>query len=106
MTQPTTWASSDERSSSWHWLRLVADRRHGEATMDAALRRCNEAVRQVAAEQKVPLVDLERTVPKSLEYMYDDAHFTERGADRIAELLTDPVVHALSTMRVGTTLQP
>lgn len=54
------------------------------ASMIRAMGRYNEHVRAIAAEQNVPLVDLDRLVPKEAEYFADDCHFTEKGNARVA----------------------
>jgi hypothetical protein len=51
-----------------------------EDAMDSALERLNDAMRTVAEEDSVPLYDLARALPKSLEFLYDDCHFTPAGA--------------------------
>jgi len=37
-------------------------------------------MRQIAIEHAVPLYDLAKLMPKSLEYFYDDVHFNVKGA--------------------------
>lgn len=53
----------------------------------------NDLIRSVAAEQDVPLIDLDRSIPKSREFMYDSVHFNDQGsllaAQVIAESLKD-----------------
>jgi hypothetical protein len=44
----------------------------------------NETVRAVAKEQNVALVDLDREVPKSPEFMYDIVHLNAKGSRRVA----------------------
>jgi lysophospholipase L1-like esterase len=86
MTQATTWNSPDPRAREWHWMTGRAER-YTEAQMDAAMERYNDAMRRVGAEQGVPVFDLARAVPKSMDYFYDDVHFNVRGADTAATLL-------------------
>ncbi len=56
----------------------------------------NETMRDVAREQKVQLIDLDRLVPKTKDYMYDVVHLNANGsrfvADTIAKSL-EPVFH-------------
>jgi hypothetical protein len=51
-----------------------------EDVLDTALERMNEVMRGVARSDSVPLYDLARELPKSLEYFYDDCHFNPAGA--------------------------
>jgi hypothetical protein len=48
--------------------------------MDAALEQFNDLMRGIAGELEVPLYDLAREVPKSLEFFYDDCHFNTPGS--------------------------
>ncbi len=93
MTQQTTWNSAvDRHARAHHWMRYRAGAPDGgngnsptgftfrEAAMDAAMERLNDAMRSVATEESIPLFDLARTLPKSLEFFYDDCHFNVAGA--------------------------
>ncbi|HET6763907.1 MAG TPA: GDSL-type esterase/lipase family protein, partial [Longimicrobiaceae bacterium] len=86
MTQQTTWNSPDPRAANWHWMSGDTVR-YREAALDTAMERYNDAMRQVGREQGVPVMDLPRAIPKSLDYFYDDVHFNVRGADTAALLL-------------------
>ncbi len=54
--------------------------------------RFNDIVREVAQAQNVPLVDLDRIVPKDADHIYDVVHMTGRGsllaADAIARVIS------------------
>ena len=54
------------------------------------------AVRNVAEEKGVQVIDLERVVPKSLEYFTDDVHYRDKTFDLIADHIAD----RLKQMRV------
>lgn len=86
MTQATTWNSPDPRAARWHWM-TGAGLRYDEAALDAAMERYNAATRAVGAAQDVPVFDLARALPKSMDFFYDDVHFNVRGADTTAALL-------------------
>ncbi|MDB4949549.1 MAG: GDSL-like lipase/acylhydrolase family protein [Gemmatimonadetes bacterium] len=86
MTQQTTWSSPDPRAAPWHWMGSDSVR-YRETALDSAMSLYNAAMRRVAAEQGAPVLDLARTVPKSMDYFYDDVHFNVRGAATTADLL-------------------
>ncbi|HET7460603.1 MAG TPA: GDSL-type esterase/lipase family protein [Longimicrobium sp.] len=86
MTQATTWNTSDPRSRAWHWMQDVHGR-YPEADLDAVMGRYNDAMRAVGAAQGVPVFGLDRVLPKTADYIYDDVHFNVRGADTAARLL-------------------
>lgn len=55
----------------------------------------NETMRQVAREQNVLLVDLDRLVPKTKDYMYDVVHLNANGSRFVADIVAkslDPVL--------------
>jgi lysophospholipase L1-like esterase len=97
MTQQTTWNSTvDPTARRHHWMRYRAgapgaDAKSGngftfkEDKMDAAMERLNDSMRRVGEEESVPVYDLARTLPKSLEYFYDDCHFNTAGAAETAK---------------------
>ncbi len=88
MTQPTTWNSTvDPEAGARSWMRYRDGVTYGEAEMAAAMDQLNEAMRMVATESAVPVCDLAATLPKSLEFFYDDCHFNPAGASRAGELL-------------------
>ncbi|HDZ77880.1 MAG TPA: hypothetical protein ENH39_01060 [Gammaproteobacteria bacterium] len=58
-------------------------------TQSAAMDAFNQATREVAKTCGAFLIDLEQSIPKALEYMYDDVHYTVRGADQVAREVLD-----------------
>ncbi len=55
----------------------------------------NNVHRIVAEEQKVFLIDLDKLVPKSPEYLYDGVHLSEKGSRLTAEIIAkalEPIV--------------
>ena len=88
MTQPTTWNSRvDSDIAKWHWMSAGPDSAYREEALDQAMEAYNDAVRAVAAQFDVPLLDLARLLPKSGEYFYDDVHFNPRGAQTVGAML-------------------
>lgn len=61
----------------------------------SGLRAYNDRLRRIAADEKVPLIDLEPAVPKTLDYFYDDVHYTDRAYDLIADLLAQALKGAI-----------
>jgi len=51
------------------------------------MNRFNGAVRQLAKEYNVELIDLEKEIPKNLTYFYDDVHFTPQGTYLVAKII-------------------
>ncbi|HEV8525067.1 MAG TPA: SGNH/GDSL hydrolase family protein [Terriglobales bacterium] len=70
-------------------------------------RRMNDAIREVAAEQKVALVDAAREMPPGRAYFADFSHFTTVGAQLMASKLSDvvyPVLQAGATAQEQSTI--
>lgn len=92
-TQPALWAEdmpaehkdlclgSQNPSGEWYSL---ADLGRGMAAF-------NERTREVSAREGVLCVDLARLLPKSPDVFYDDLHFNEEGARRVARCLAEAV---------------
>jgi lysophospholipase L1-like esterase len=81
MTQQTTWNSAvDPEARDRHWMLLKGGVAYREDLMDEALGSLNDVTRELAEEFSVPLYDLAVSIPKSLEYFYDDVHFNVKGS--------------------------
>ncbi len=52
------------------------------------MNRFNDAVRKLARDYDVELIDLEKEIPKTLIYFYDDVHLTPEGAERASEVIS------------------
>ena len=52
----------------------------------------NETSRKIANNYGIPFIDLEKLVPKTLDYLYDDVHYTEKGNRLIGEALAQFIV--------------
>lgn len=51
--------------------------------------RFNQIIRDVAAEEKVLLIDLDKMVPKKSEYIYDVVHVNDKGSELIADIVSN-----------------
>lgn len=50
---------------------------------------CNDLVRQIAQEQNVLLIDLDKMIEKKAENLYDAVHYTNIGSERVAQIIVD-----------------
>ena len=88
MTQQSTWASDTDREiKNWHWLLYRGRISYREDWMNEALESFNDVMRQISKEYAVPLYDLAKSMPKSLEFFYDDVHFNVKGSRTAAKEL-------------------
>jgi hypothetical protein len=61
----------------------------------------NDRIRAVAAELSVPLIDLDRALPRSTEAFYDDCHLNRNGAHLVAGELERFFVHEIGPRSVA-----
>ena len=61
-----------------------------------AMQGFNDVLREVARERSIPLVDLAPELDGSEEDIYDDCHFSEPGARRLADILAPRLVELLT----------
>ncbi|MCB0404300.1 MAG: SGNH/GDSL hydrolase family protein [Bdellovibrionales bacterium] len=61
--------------------------KYREGDLDRVLTKYNDVIRKIAREFRLPLVDLERKLPKNVDYFFDEMHFTPLGARKVAEQL-------------------
>lgn len=92
--------SEHERSLLWTPISHQWDgQRVSVASMIEGMRAFNAATAAVAEEREVVFLDLERQMPKTLEYMYDDVHYTSRGCAFITGRLIELLTHAKYGLR-------
>jgi lysophospholipase L1-like esterase len=60
-----------------------------------AKKRYNDAIREVAAEEDVLLVDNNALVPETFDYLYDYCHFTPEGARLVADNFAKEILSSL-----------
>ncbi|HVA45531.1 MAG TPA: SGNH/GDSL hydrolase family protein [Pirellulales bacterium] len=65
-----------------------------------AIARFNAALRQIAEEEGVPLVDCERAMTGQARYFRDFVHFTPEGHRRVAELLSEKILELSADSRI------
>ncbi|MEN8182558.1 MAG: SGNH/GDSL hydrolase family protein [Myxococcota bacterium] len=115
LTQPTLWRRGlpeEERTLLWMGgpplfrARPEAPYYTVEA-LAAGMERYNQLLLSVCRERNVECIDVARTLPKDRTVHWDDAHFTELGARRLAErvathlLETPPLAEMARSARDG-----
>lgn len=98
LTQTHTWGDiSDEFLKTNHWMLGVGNVRYPESKMAEALGQINTILQNIAFEQEIPLLDLEKEIPKTSEYYYDDCHFNKGGISKSAELISASILTNFKT---------
>jgi len=105
MTQPSLYSAhiDDETKEHLYMLRNEAIGPSEKWSYDSVLRgfeRYNAIIRDIARDRGVLLVDLEQQVPKNLDYLWDDVHYTKEGFDLVADVIAREIVrsHMLETI--------
>jgi hypothetical protein len=100
--QPVLWRANmtaEEQDSLW----FPASTAEGPVRPSTAwllneMQRYNRAQKEEAEKLGFDYVDLDRLVPKSLEYYYDDCHHTDKGSARVAEAAFPTLKRMLEAM--------
>ena len=93
LTQPTLWRADLPRSTEdLLWLGGIGDFQlqpgmpyYSVAALADAMRQFNEVLLDVCHARRAECLDLAARIPKDTSIFYDDVHFTERGAQLVAE---------------------
>jgi lysophospholipase L1-like esterase len=93
-THPAFWRagmSPEEEALLWFgWTGEAVPHAHGYYTIDVlaeALSAFDRVLKDVCGEEGVEYVDLAAAIPRTTRNFYDDAHFTDAGARKVAEVL-------------------
>jgi len=54
----------------------------------------NEIIRKIGIEVKVPVVDIDKGIPKDANNFADFVHFTDAGARKVASIITSFIIHS------------
>ena len=65
------------------------NKRWSVKTAYIGMEKYNDAVRKLAKEKGIALIDLEKVIPKSLEYFYDEVHYRQKTFDLLATAISD-----------------
>jgi lysophospholipase L1-like esterase len=104
ITRPFMWKaemSDEEERTLWGGYTCMDcpdPEYYATAALALGLRRFNQTLLDICAEQSLPCFDLEASLPKDLTSFYDDAHLRAQGAERSAHeivnfLITRRLVH-------------
>lgn len=58
----------------------------------------NDEMKEVCRQKDVPVIDLGRLMPKNSLYFYDQAHFTEAGAEKVAEIIAPELSNIIRSL--------
>jgi lysophospholipase L1-like esterase len=82
ITQPIVFGPGRDPATGKHLRRLL-----GGAFELKRMERFNDALRAVAAEEGVPMIELARQMPHDTRLFFDTVHYTSRGEEMVAEIV-------------------
>lgn len=101
MTQPNLYkeALSPEEQDVLYMLRFEAigpQKQWDVSTVYEGMNQYREAVLSVARERHASIIDLDSQIPKTLDYFYDDVHYTDAAFDKVAGIIADELIKQLN----------
>lgn len=95
MGQPVLWnpeMTEEEKNALWFYVSVPTGcARPSPAWLEGEISRYNAEQERLAGLHGAGYIDLDKKIPKSLRYFYDDCHFTDSGSRQVAESIL-PVV--------------
>jgi lysophospholipase L1-like esterase len=89
LTQTFTWNSVEKNNlSNFHWMVGIGDKRYPEDLLARRLTEMNQSIIDLAKKNSVDLLDLEKLIPKTNAYFYDDCHFNKGGISYSTDLIS------------------
>jgi hypothetical protein len=86
MTQPTLLSCGKDTSSGLKLSDIAYSNIDG-CTAWKILEKYNDVAREISSEEEVALIDLAAKIPHDKKYFYDFYHFTNAGAEAVAEVV-------------------
>ncbi len=104
VTQPSLWSDDlTPEAERLIWMgrvgRYMRDDSHeyyAIGTIADGMAAYNDVLLQVCADRGLRCIDLAAEVPRSADFFYDDVHFNEQGAERVAAVMTERLLAILS----------
>tara|TARA_B100000214_G_scaffold371707_1_gene348573 strand:- start:214 stop:1356 length:1143 start_codon:yes stop_codon:yes gene_type:complete len=94
LTQPTTWNSkqSDEINKC-HWMTYAENnKRYFTVDLQNGMKKFNDITKKISYENNVILLDLDKIIPPTEKYFFDDCHFNNEGVILTSELLSKIII--------------
>ncbi len=93
MTEPNMYKESmiEEELAALHMLNTEAvgnGKRWSFRTAMDGLTAYNQKIKQIAHDKKTMFIDLDKAIPKTLDYFYDDVHYKDQTYDLISDFIS------------------
>jgi lysophospholipase L1-like esterase len=103
ITQPTLWGLGIDPTTSVNLADIKTGKNINGELKWKELELYNDITRSVAKNKNVLLIDLAMLMPKDSRYYYDGLHFTNQGAEKVAEIISVALIKPLSIDYPGKT---
>lgn len=87
ITQPLLWGDLIDPVTKVNLAELKTKKEQNGLVQWQILELYNDIIRKLAKEKHLLLIDLAKKMPKDSRYYYDDYHFTNSGAEKVAEII-------------------
>jgi hypothetical protein len=103
--QPVLWKdslSAEEVDSLWFSVDTLNGKvRASGSWLEREMQRYNSVQEQLARRHGATYIDLDTQIPKTLEYYFDDCHFTDLGSRKAASAILPVVIARMEQMTGG-----
>jgi hypothetical protein len=92
MTQPVIWRKGLDptaEASIWNGWSEEPNVYYSVRALAKGMAVYNQELLRVCEARGIECIDLAREVPQTAEIFYDDAHYTEKGAERVARVISE-----------------
>jgi len=87
VTQPVLYGNCVDPTTGVNFAHKFVAKHMDGATAWKVLELYNDVVRQVGRDQGVLVIDLARRMPKDSRYYFDLMHYTNAGAEKVADII-------------------
>ena len=98
--QPVLMTQFNRISSDAHGFNVWINRNRYESQISTFIKlyeSFNETIRKVALDTNTHLIDLDKLVPKSPEYLYDIVHLNDEGSKLVGSIISDELLKILKS---------
>lgn len=97
LTQPCLYGHGIDSVSGVDLKKAKVEENMNGELLEELLDLYNNKVKEVCAEKNVPCIDLAQEMPKNSLYYYDQTHYTNEGAEKVAEIVSEKLREILRT---------
>jgi lysophospholipase L1-like esterase len=104
ITQPLLWGDVIDPVTKVNLAELKTKKEQNGLVQWKILELYNDIIRKSAKEKNVFIIDLAKLMPKDSSYFYDDYHFTNSGAEKVAEIIFSEMKNHITNTSAGKNL--